>query len=984
MLTVAIMIITMMQSKGGFMSPTSNHQFANNQLANSQLANHLADVVNATDNVPTQDQVLDSDKDAPLLAETKLLSELIVKVIESQTSQLVTNLVHQLLSGDNPKTTITEALPKLDETQTENLIRACGLFAQMFNIAEDRHHERRREAYELADTVSPNSFAGVLADIKAQGVQTEQLQQQLETMQVSAVLTAHPTEVQRQSVLGMHRKIRQLLDKHSHTQGNKQQRIKDKITTVLLALWQTNETRHFKITVDDEIQNGIAYFDLSFFQALPNLYADLQRQLNEHYPNAWIPEMINIGGWIGGDRDGNPFVDADILKKAFTKQAQTVFCFYHKALLSLYDELPLSIKRVQVDKSVLKMAAISPDMAISRTEEPYRRAIALMIARLNACADNLGLSLHFTYQFKSYHDSVNKNNEIANNATNPQGYQNSEAFLADLKCIKTSLLSHGSGELAQTNLDNLIRAVSVFGFYLMPLDLRQHAGIHTQTVHELFEKADLEDYLSLSESARQRVLLRELATARPLYNRYLNYSKQTQKELAIFMQAGNIKDNYGELAITQSIISNCESLSDLLALSLLMKETGLLIIKNGKPHSRINIVPLFETIDALKTCHHIMNNLFTIPWYRQLLTSRDNIQEIMLGYSDSNKDGGYVTSQWSLYQAEAELVNIFAQHGIRLRLFHGRGGSVGRGGGPSFEAILAQPAGSVAGQIRITEQGETITAKYADATNAEHNLEALVSATLKATILPNTTLTPDHNLMQTFSQAAFVHYRELISNPAFIDYFMQTSPITEIASLNIGSRPASRKTLSCIQDLRAIPWVFSWMQNRLMLPAWYGFGTGVQTLLKDDAHNLQVLQHHAKHSAFFYAMLSNMEQVLAKADLTIAESYLELSEDQAYAKVIFSKITDEFNLSKQALLDITQQTHLLTSNRSLARSLALRLPYLNALNWLQVSLLKERRGQGKQKPSSLFAQGASFDDERLLKLTQLTINGVAQGLRNTG
>ena len=465
------------------------------------------------------------------------------------------------------------------------------------------------------------------------------------------------------------------------------------------------------------------------------------------------------------------------------------------------------------------------------------------------------------------------------------------------------------------------------------------------------------------------MLLRELQHQRPLYTPFIAYSEETRRELDIFHEARKIKEAFGEDAITQSIISNCEQPSDLLALALILKETGLLSLNKGQPESRINIVPLFETIEALANAVPVMQTLFSNDWYRALVASRDNIQEIMLGYSDSNKDGGYISSTWGLYQAEIGLVRLFQQHNIRIRLFHGRGGSVGRGGGPSYQAILAQPAGSVGGQIRITEQGEVLTAKYGDDSNARHNLAALIAATLEATLLPAAP-DPDVKLMNALSESSFAHYRALITRQGFIDYFLQTSPIEQIASLNLGSRPASRKTLARIQDLRAIPWVFSWTQNRLMLPAWYGFGSAVQELCEQDSGSLKTLQQHAQQNRFFRAMLSNMEQVMAKTDLTLAEHYAALSQDDEHGADIFATIKDEYQRSLKALLDILQTETLLADNRPLARSLALRIPYLNALGGLQVALLRKLR----QEPNN----------ERVLQMVHQTINGVAQGLRNTG
>lgn len=901
------------------------------------------------------DDVLANDKDLPLLKDTQLLSRVLLQIIEQQTTPQVKQTIDALLQGEDPKTTIQAVLPTLNKSQRKNLIRACGLFSQVFNIAEDMHHERRRLAHEQDESSAKSSFAYVLDEIKAEGIDDNQLQEQLNQTFISAVLTAHPTEVQRQTILSLHRKIRSLLERYHTAVGYQKNRIEAQLQSTLLAQWQTNQTRHFKISVKDEIDNGIAYFDLSFFEAIPNLYRKLDFQLKERFPDVDLPNLLNIGGWIGGDRDGNPFVSAETLQYAFKRQAGTVFYFYRDQLSQLYQELPLSVRNVAVSDKVKQLSSLSPENNISREEEPYRRALAYISSRLVATSHTFGLAYGCRFGLSEPYNNVNE-------------------FLQDLYDVQQSLIDNGSELLANERLEDLIRAVEVFGFHLMPLDLRQHAGIHAETVHDLFKHADLEDYLSLSETARQRVLLRELATARPLYNPYLNYEEQTQRELEIFQTASEIKHRFGENAITQSIISNAENVSDLLALALLCKETGLLTIENGKPISRLNLVPLFETIEALQNSVQVMADLLDKPWYKAMLVSRNNIQEIMLGYSDSNKDGGYVTSQWSLYQAEVQLVDLAKKYDIQLRLFHGRGGSVGRGGGPSFEAILAQPEGSVDGQIRITEQGEVITAKYADAGNAERNLETLISATLKASLLPNHSPRPNDELMNELSVEAFNCYRSLITRDYFIDYFLQTSLVKEIATLNIGSRPASRKTLARIQDLRAIPWVFSWMQNRLMLPAWYGFGTAVEKLTHNRPDNLEKLKDNAQHSAFMQAMLSNMSQVLAKTDIGIAEAYVELADNSEPAQAIFQQIVDEYHRSKNALLQLTGKDNLLDDNRSLARSLALRLPYLNGLNWLQVALLTELRQTDVE----------SQEYQDTLHLVHLTINGIAQGLRNTG
>ena len=896
--------------------------------------------------------ILNNPKDAALAADAEFLKQSLFNLLHEEASPLVVETVKLLSTSDDSAALIEKVLPQLDEQQTHDLTLACGLFAQILNIAEDVHHERRRQIHEEA---GHNSAEGSLTEtvrkLKAGKVNGKAVQQQLDNTVVTAVLTAHPTEVQRQTVLSFNRRIRALLPQRERfTNPEALAQLRREIDTVLLCLWQTSETRQYKLSVNDEINNGVSIFPMSFFEALPKLYRTMERDFQTAYPGVRVPNILKIGGWIGGDRDGNPFVSAETLRFAFRRHADAVFRFYRGELDKLYRELPLSIRRVKVNDDVMALAALSPDEEIARTEEPYRRAIAYIMARAMGKARSLGLGMGCKFGFLEPYATV-------------------EEFLTDLKKLQRSLHENGSQLLAEGRLANIIRSVSVFGFHMMPLDLRQHAGKHADVVAELFQHAGLEDYNSLNEEQKQAALLRELSHQRPLYSPFITYSDHTRHELAIFNEARKIKDEFGEDAVTQSIISNCEQPSDLLALALLLKESGLLVVENGKPHSRINIVPLFETIEALENACPVMETMFRLDWYDALLESRGNIQEIMLGYSDSNKDGGYVTSSWCLYQAELGLVELFKKYDVRMRLFHGRGGSVGRGGGPSYQAILAQPAGSVAGQIRITEQGEVITAKYADPGNAQRNLETLVAATLEASTLPDKK-DPDAKLMQDLSDVSFKYYRELITHPDFIDYFLQTSPIQEIATLNLGSRPASRKTLARIQDLRAIPWVFSWMQNRLMLPAWYGFGSAVETLCEGKPETLAALREHAQNNPFFQAMLSNMEQVMAKTDITLAENYAGLSESPDKAKVIFGMIKEEYQRSRKALLDLLQTEELLRDNRSLARSLALRIPYLNALNGLQVAMLKRLR----KEP----------DNPHALLMVHLTINGVAQGLRNTG
>jgi len=541
--------------------------------------------------------------------------------------------------------------------------------------------------------------------------------------------------------------------------------------------------------------------------------------------------------------------------------------------------------------------------------------------------------------------------------------------------LHRSLLANGSAALARGRLRQLRRAVRVFGFHLAPLDLRQNSDVHERVVAELFELARPgTDYRGRDEAGRCALLLEELATARPLASAHVRYSEETESELAIFRTARQAHLRYGRAAIRQCIISKTDDVSDLLELAVLLKEAGLL-----RPLEKtldVDIVPLFETIEDLANAAAVMDRVFSLPLYRELLAARSDTQEVMLGYSDSNKDGGFLTSGWALYKAEGELVNAFARHGVRLRLFHGRGGSVGRGGGPSYQAILAQPEGAVQGQIRLTEQGEVIGAKYGNPEVGRRNLEVLVAATLETSLRPTgAEPTPQAFLdaMQALSDAAFAAYRALVyETPGFEQYFWESTVIAEIAGLNIGSRPASRKKGTRIEDLRAIPWVFSWSQCRLMFPGWFGFGSAVQAFLaRHGDGGLALLQRMNREWSFFATLLSNMDMVLAKSDLAIASRYAALVKDVALRDEIFGRIRAEHQATIEALLAITGQHELLDGNPLLKRSIRNRFPYLDPLNHVQVELLRRHRE-------------SDGSDQRIRNGIHISINGIAAGLRNSG
>jgi phosphoenolpyruvate carboxylase len=670
-----------------------------------------------------------------------------------------------------------------------------------------------------------------------------------------------------------------------------------------------------------------------------------------------LPSFLRMGSWIGGDRDGNPFVTADVLRQALLLQSKHALGFYLEELHCLGAELSLDGRYVTVSEQVQELANASPDHSPHRQDEPYRRAITGIYARLAATAAALG------------------HGDVARHAVgDAPAYAIVDDFAGDLSALHLSLTSNGSASLARGRLRKLRRAVDVFGFHLASLDLRQNSDVHERVVAELFEKAfPGTSYGTLSEEQRVALLLEELQTPRLLTSPYLDYSPETSSELAIVHEAAEAHRRYGRAAVPNYVISKASDPSDILEVALLLKEAGLLRPREGE--MAVNIIPLFETIADLQNCSRVMDALFALPDYMRLLRSRRQAHEVMLGYSDSNKDGGFLTSGWELYKAEIELIEVFRHHGVALRLFHGRGGSVGRGGGPSYQAILAQPGGAVQGAIRVTEQGEVIAGKYSNPELGRRNLEILASATFEASLLHSGQPAPRAEYLQAMeelSNSAYKAYRNLVyETEGFERYFWESTVIGEIANLNIGSRPASRTNSRRIEDLRAIPWVFGWAQCRLMLPGWYGFGSAVNAWLAAHPENgLALLKEMYRDWPFFQALLSNMDMVLAKSNIAIASRYAQLVEDEALRDAIFPRLRREWEDSIQKLLTITEQQSLLDSNPLLARSIRNRFPYLDPLNHLQIELLKRHRSGDM--------------DEQVVQGIHLSINGIAAGLRNSG
>ena len=921
---------------------------------------------------PMSENVTDSNKDEPLRDDIRLLGRVLGDTVREQEGEAVFDIVERVrqtavrFARDGDPTARAELASLLDPLSgdtTQAVVRAFSYFLQLTNIAEDEHHIRRRRAHDLAGSPPrEGSLIFALDTLATANVSPEALADFFAHALVAPVLTAHPTEVQRQSLIRNHRDIAHLLDQRERLQMTPEEEAENDLglANAILTLWQSRMLRPVRLKVIDEVKNGITYFNETFFTELPRLYIQTAQQLQKRYPDTqWaLPPFFRVGSWIGGDRDGNPFVTAEILKEALRLQSAAALNHYLEEVHELGGELPLSDLLVRVTPQLLALAEHSTDFSPQRADEPYRRALSGIYARLAATARVL--------------DQVEPVRHEIGSAAH---YGSPDTLRADLKVLANSLKLNGSANLAGGRLRRLLRAVQVFGFHLAPIDLRQNSAVHARSVAELLAGAGrCPDYEALSEVDRIKLLVEEISTPRPLYSPYLNYSDETQGELAIFFAARELREKYGAAALPNCIISKTDGVSDLLELALLLKESGLLL-PSAKPRLDVNIIPLFETIEDLQKSAATMAGVFAIPAYRELLAGRGDEQEVMLGYSDSNKDGGFLTSGWELYKAEIELAQVFQQHGVRLRLFHGRGGSVGRGGGPTYHAILAQPVGAVSGQIRLTEQGEVISTKYGNPDTGRRNLEVLLAATLEASLTDHENKVEPaeqfHAVMDELSARAFDAYRGLVyETPGFTTYFRQSTVVSEIALLNIGSRPASRKASERIEDLRAIPWVFSWAQCRLMLPGWYGFGAAVDGYLSANSDGLTTLRRMVKSWPFFQSLLSNMDMVLAKTDLAIASRYAELVTDAELRERIFSQIKAEWALTRKHLLAILEQDDFLADNPMLKRSLQLRSPYMDPLNHLQVELLKRHR--------------AGDTDERLARGIHLSINGVASGLRNSG
>jgi phosphoenolpyruvate carboxylase len=836
---------------------------------------------------------------------------------------------------------IDPGLDRLSLDETLDFVRGFMLFSMLANLAEDR---------QGIETEKDADVAAALERLQAHGIDRDQVVALLERALVVPVLTAHPTEVRRKSMIDHKNRIAELmalkdLGVEETEDGDK---VEEAILRQIALLWQTRVLRRDKLGVADEVETALSYLRDVFLPVLPALYARWDRALGER-----APSFLRAGSWIGGDRDGNPFVDAGSLKLALARSAETVLAYYMEAVHALGAELSISTEHAQISEAVLKLAEASHDTGKSREDEPYRRALSGIYARLSAT-----------------HEKLSGKRAPRPAPLSGEPYAEPGELREELAAIARGLAAEGAGPLASGGaLGRLIRAVETFGFHLATLDMRQNSAVHERAVAELLKAAGVcDDYAALEEEARVALLRAELASPRLLTSPYAAYSDETASELAIVRAAAEAHARYGRQCITHYIVSMAQSVSDLLEVHVLLKEAGL-YVPGEQPRAHVMAIPLFETIADLEGAPAIMKAWLDLPEVAAIAAARGH-QEVMIGYSDSNKDGGYLTSTWQLSRGSMALKPVFEAADVAMQLFHGRGGAVGRGGGSSFSAILAQPRGTVQGRIRITEQGEVIAAKYGTRASAMTNLEAMASATLIASLEPEKLAAADAErfaaAMDTLSASAFKAYRGLVyETEGFRSFFRQATPIAEIAGLKIGSRPASRKKSDAIEDLRAIPWVFSWAQARVMLPGWYGVGAAIEAF-----EDKGLLREMAMGWPFFASALANMEMVLAKSDMDIAAHYAALVEDAELRDGIFDRIRDGWKATHDGLLTVTRQTRLLEKHPGLETSIRLRLPYIEPLNLLQVELLKRhRRGE---------------DDPRIGEGILLSINAIATALRNSG
>ena len=879
--------------------------------------------------------------------EIQILTEMLLKATQKMISEDTFEKIVQLkaLADEKNYEKLNLIIKDLTQEEMEIVANFFSILPLLINIAED---------VDLAYEVNyKNNIGETYVGKLSESIKNIKDKNILENINVVPVLTAHPTQVQRKTVLDLTEKLHSLLRKHRDVKNGliNERKWKNAIQKHIEILTQSDIIREKKLKVANEITNVLEYYNLSFIKAIAKLMTEYKLLLAENNIELKNETPITMGMWIGGDRDGNPFVTAETLNLSAMKQCELITTYYIEKLNSLYRTFSMSSHVTKGSKELVELANRSSDTSEYREKELYRKAISYIKEKLENTREYL-------LQDKELEDK----------------YFTADEFIDDLTIIEKSLLENKGEILVTGEFEELLNVVKIFGFYLASIDMRQDSSVYEASVAELLSSANIEkDYSSLSEEEKCELLLKQLKEdPRPLsINDENKQSEELRKELAIFRTARKLKDKLGDNVIKQNIISHTTSVSDLLELAIMLKEVGLV----GSDFARLQLVPLFETIEDLENSYEVMDKYLSLDIVKKWVSDNRRYQEIMLGYSDSNKDGGYLSSGWSLYKAQQELSSLGEKHNIKVTFFHGRGGTVGRGGGPSYDAIISQPLGSVQDRIRLTEQGEIIAAKYGNSDAAYYNLEALFSAVIQRmnTDKINTDIRdiPEIQIiMDEIVEDSYNKYRELVfKNPNFYNYFFEATPIKEISSLNIGSRPASRKKITDIGGLRAIPWVFSWSQSRIMLPGWYGVGTAFSNFINKDKGNIEKLRKMYKEWPFFTSLLSNVDMVMSKSDMDIAKEYANLCKEEETKKV-YEEILREWNLTKQVVLEISEHKEFLEDNTYLTRSLENRLQYFNTLNLIQLELIKRSR-EGKLPESQI-------------NTIHITINGVATGLRNSG
>ncbi|MHA7965596.1 phosphoenolpyruvate carboxylase [Paenibacillus sp. CAU 1782] len=889
----------------------------------------------------------------------------IVERIREQSKALRAGFLPELF--EQFKTTVNGLNPEI----RHQVIRAFAIYFQLVNIAEQNHRIRRKRDYEVSagETVQRGSIESAIKELSELGLDVTAVQEIMKVISLELVITAHPTEATRRVVLDVHKRIADdMMQLDNPTLTHRERgKLKEKLLNEVLILWQTDELRDRKPTVIDEVRNGLYFFDETLFEAIPSVYEELERCLTKYYPGEhWhVPDYLRFGSWIGGDRDGNPSVTSNVTWETLQLHRQLALRKYEEKLKNLVDLLSFSTNLVTVseelvesirnDRAHVELKCVDP---WRNAKEPYRIKLGFMLEKLANTRDE---SLKGT----------------------PTRYNHPSELREDLLIIDRSLRHHFADYVADTDLAKLVRQVELFGFHLMALDVRQHSQEHQNAMTEILQKMHIsEDYGALSEPEKTELLHRLLNDPRPLTSSHLDYSESTRECLDVYHTIYRAQQEFGEGCITSYLISMTEAASDMLEVMVFAKEVGLFRQESdGTVRCTLQSVPLFETIDDLHAAPAIMKELFELPVYRKAVEARGNTHEIMLGYSDSNKDGGVVTANWELRVALKDITAAGKAYDVKLKFFHGRGGALGRGGMPLNRSILAQPPHTVGAGIKITEQGEVLSSRYSLEGIAYRSLEQATWALITSARLnkyPKQELEAEREwdeIARSISETALTKYQDLIfRDPDFMTFFKESTPLPEVGELNIGSRPSKRKNSDRFEDLRAIPWVFAWTQSRYLLPAWYAAGTALQQYVGDSEEKLETLRTMYEQFPFFSSLIDNLQMALAKADLLIAKEYANMISDDAIRQRIFTQIDQEYRLTSDLILRITKQVEILDNVPVIQESIRLRNPYVDPLSYMQVQLLSELRT----------LRDKDEDDPELLREVLLTINGIAAGLRNTG